>query len=48
VQFQPQLEGHIERDTIAVRLQEFFKADNVPRTRKAVERVIKNIFGIEE
>ncbi|USD25448.1 hypothetical protein [Flagellimonas marinaquae] len=45
---QLKLKEDVELNSIAMQLDEFLKTDNVPRTRKAVKRIIKNLFGIED
>ncbi len=45
---QPRLNADIQSDLLAKRLQEYLLIDNVPRTKSAVQKIINNIFEIEE
>jgi len=43
----PKLNDNPRPDVVAKRLQEYLVIDKVPRTRKAVEKVIANIFLVD-
>lgn len=47
-EIQSKLKEDVELNSIAMQLEEFLKTDDVPRTRKAVKRIVKNLFGIED
>ncbi|MEW2921743.1 hypothetical protein AB1A65_09765 [Muricauda sp. ANG21] len=47
-EIQPKLIGDAELNIITMQLEEFLKTDDVPKTRKAVKRIVKNLFGIED
>lgn len=46
-QLQPTLTDNPKLDIVATKLQEYLKADNVPRTRGSVQKIIDNIFGTD-
>jgi hypothetical protein len=47
-QIQPKLNGDQKPELIAKRLQEYLLADNVPRTKAAIQVIIENIFDVRQ